>query len=207
MRVPALVAIVSCLLVAGCAATAPADPDPAGAPGSSAASPEASTPPVPSPTPIPTPAPTPQPFIAPAAVSATRWACEALLDAATIDEYLAAGFMFTEDFADRMVAEGQRIGLFVEYGGVVCQWGVPNSGDSVVYGQSSITEANAAAVVAGLVAEGYTREAAHGGELYCLVDDEERVREDCFLFAGGDWFAAPRTLIGLVQAQAGLESK
>jgi len=213
MRVPVLVAVVSCLLVSGCAATAPADPgpggrDPAGASPSTAS--PSPTPASPSPTrasPSSTPSPTAQPFIAPTQVSATRWACEALLDAATIDRFAAAGYDFSEDFGDRMVAQGQRVGLFVEYGGVVCQWGVPDTGDSVVHGQSPISEAAASAVVAGLVDEGYTRETALGGDLYCLVGDEEGARESCFLFEGGHWFTAPRGLIGIVQTRAGLESK
>lgn len=207
MRVPTLVAVVSCLLVSGCATAAPADPDLAAGPGSAAASPEASASPTASPAPSPTPSPTPQPFIAPAAVSANRWACEALLDAVTLDEYAAAGFVFSEDFADRVVAEGWTLGKFVEYGGVACEWGVPQSGDYVRYGQSPITAEDAAAEVARLVAEGYPREAAYGGDLYCQLNDEEPPREDCFLFVDGEWFAGGRSLIEIMRAQTGLESK
>jgi|GEM_PF-1795547 len=206
MRFRIVTTIAVCLALAGCTGSPMLDPDASGSPSASprpsaspsptaspAPSASPSTTPSPSPTPSATPAPRPSPTPAPTAPPAEAAdACAALLDAETAARFAdsaASGWGPIDDFGDRMVAEGNVSGLFVEYGGVACQWGYPSSGDAFSYGQSAISAANAASVKSRLLSEGYVQSAGLGGELYCLpVELSPTGDESCFLFVGGEWF-------------------
>lgn len=193
MRVHRLtVAAAACLLLAGCAAEPDAgNPSPSASPRPSAsASPSAS--PGATASPEPTPAATPTPSAEPAPPARTTSTCQSLLDGETTQRFAdsaADGWAPIPDFGQRMIDQGNPIGLFVQYSGVACQWGFPSSGDAFAYGHSAISNADAQAVKSRLTADGYFARSALGGELHCLPPEESVMGEEsCFLFVGNEWF-------------------
>lgn len=217
MRVRIVTTIAVCLVLAGCTGSPVLNPGASGAPSASprpSASPSPTASPAPSATPTPTPSssatPTPSPTPAPAPTAAPAEpndACAGLIDAETTARFAdsaGSGWAPIDDFGDRMVAEGNVIGLFVEYGGVACQWGFPSSSDAFNYGYSPISAANAASVKSRLLAEGHVQSAALGGELYCLPVELSPVGgESCFLFEGDEWFYSNvASELGMIVSQA-----
>lgn len=191
MRVHHLtIAAAACLLLAGCAA----EPDAGGSSPSASPRPSASASPSDAPSPSPSPSPTATPSAAPDAAPPQRTTstCPSLLDSETTQRFAASeadGWMPIPDFGQRMVDQGNPIGLFVQYGGVACQWGYPSSGDAFSYGHSAISSADARAVQSRLTSDGYFARSAFGGELYCLPAERSVMGEEsCFLFTGTEWF-------------------
>ena len=201
MRVHRLtVAAAACLLLAGCAAEPDAgDPSPSASPRASASaspSPSASASPgataSPAPAPSPSASPTPSAAPEPAPEFTTTSTCQSLLDGETTQRFTASaadGWALIPDFGQRMIDQGNSIGLFVQYNGVACQWGYPSSGDAFSYGHSAISSANAKAVKSRLTADGYFARSALSGELFCLPPEQSVMGEEsCFLFVGPEWF-------------------
>jgi len=191
MRVHRLtVAAAAVLLLAGCAAEPDAGaPSPSASPRPSAsASPGATASPEPTPSPTPTPSAEPEP----APPARTTSTCQSLLDGETTQRFAASeadGWALIPDFGQRMIDQGNPIGLFVQYSGVACQWGYPSSGDAFSYGHSAISSTDAQAVTSRLTADGYFVRSALGGELHCLPPEQSVMGEEsCFLFAGTEWF-------------------
>ena len=131
----------------------------------------------------PTAGPTTAPPPTPAAAT-----CESVLDAASIDAFASHGYTLSDDFVERGRDQGWPIMAFVDYGGILCQWGLTNSDQSEYYGLSEITPEGAAEEIARLTAEGFTREPHAAGELY-VAPPNEGIREH-YLFAGDHWFVA-----------------
>ncbi|MET3768515.1 hypothetical protein ABIB15_001197 [Marisediminicola sp. UYEF4] len=190
MRVHHLsVAVLACVLLAGCAA----EPDAGGPSASPSPRPSASASPSPEPTGSAAPAPSAEPGPTPTPPPATTTStCRSLLDAETTQRFAdsaADGWAFIPDFGQRMIDEGNPIGLFVQYGGVACQWGFPSSSTAFTYGHSAISGADAQAVKSRLTADGYSARSALGGELYCQPPElTDIVWPGCFLFVGTEWF-------------------
>lgn len=120
---------------------------------------------------------------APAAVVLT---CENVLDPASVSAFAAEGFTQTHDFAQRSIDEGWPEAAFVTNGGLLCQWGYPNSDASEYYGLSEISAEHTATITARLVAEGFTREPHSDGEMF-VSPPTEGVNIHYF-FADEHWF-------------------
>ena len=151
----------------------------------------ASAEPTASPTPTPTPTPT---------AAAT---CENVLDAASIDAFASHGYTLSDDFVERGRDQGWPIIEFVDYGGILCQWGYANSDASEYYGLSKITPEGVATETARLTAMGFVREPHTAGELF-IGPPTEGIQEH-YLFAGDHWFVAfSVTRLDEIRRNAGL---
>jgi hypothetical protein len=160
-------ALAVCL--AGCApTTAPVDPGP--------------TPTAPA---EPSGGPTSAPPVDDEPAAAT---CENVLDAASIDAFASHGYTLSDDFVERGRDQGWPIMAFVNYGGILCQWGYANSDASEYYGLSEITPEGVAAETARLTAEGFAREPHPAGELF--IGPPTEGFQEHYLFAGDHWFVA-----------------
>lgn len=193
MRIHRLTAAAAALLLlAGCAAEPDAgDPSTSPSPrpsASASASPDASS----SPEPVPSESPAPSAEPEPAPPARTTSTCQSLLDGETTQRFAdsaADGWALIPDFGQRMIDQGNPIGLFVQYSGVACQWGYPSSGDAFSYGHSAVSDSDAQAVKSRFTADGYFARSALGGELLCLPPEESVMGEEsCFLFVGTEWF-------------------
>ena len=144
--------------------------------------------PVPEATPVAEPAPTatatPEPTATPAPAAAPT--CESVLDPASVEAFTAQDYELSDDFAERSIEEGWPEAAFVTNGGLLCQWGYPNSDASEYYGLSSLPAQNAATIEARLTAEGFVAEAHGDGELY-VGPPTEGIHIHYF-FAGDHWF-------------------
>jgi hypothetical protein len=159
---------VAAVLLTGCAGSD--TPSPSGSDGTVA-------------TPTPTTAPTSPPVAAPSGDIPET--CEDLVDDATEAEFAAMGYELSTDYDERAAEQGWPTLAFVTYGGLLCQWGVPVSDGSTVYGYSPITPEQATAEKARLLASGSTTRDGLGGELYELVHEYGM---DHYLFTDGSWY-------------------
>ena len=154
----------------------------------------------------PTQTATAQPTAGPTTASSPSPAaatCENVLDAASIDAFASHGYTLSDDFVERGRDQGWPIVAFVDYGGVLCQWGVTDSDASEYYGLSEITPDGVATETVRLTAEGFSREPHAGGELF-IGQPTEGIREH-YLFAGDHWFVAfSPTRIDEIRRNAGL---
>lgn len=183
MRAPhALITTLAVAAALGLAACAPAPAD------TSEPSPSAS----------PTPS-TPTPTATPVALG-----CDTVLDQASIDDFTAREYQLSDDFAQRAVDQGWPEAAFVTNGGLLCQWGYPQSDATEYYGLSELSTENTTTIEARLVSEGFTAEPHGDGELYVgpLSDEAPQL---FYFFAGDHWytgFSAAR--IDEIRRNAGL---
>jgi len=176
-------AVVVALGLTGCASS-PAD---SAAP-SASASPTAA-----SPSPSPTPSATP-----------VALACDTVLDQASIDSFAGQQYELSDDFAQRAVDQGWPEAAFVTNGGLLCQWGYPQSDATEYYGLSELSAENTTTIEARLVSEGFIAEPHDDGDLYVGPKSDERPQLFYF-FADGHWyvgFSAER--IDEIRRNAGL---
>jgi hypothetical protein len=139
----------------------------------------------PAPTTAPTVAATPAPTRPPAETVADP-TCTTLLDTASIDRFAAHGYELSDDFEQRAAEEGWPLLAFVTNGGLLCQWGYPQSDASEFYGLSEITAEQQAAEIQRLTGEGYSRQPHGDGELF-VGPSIEGINEHYF-FADAHWF-------------------
>ena len=110
-----------------------------------------------------------------------------LVDASTVAAYGSNGYGLTPpaDFATKMHDEGNPIAAFADYGGIICQWGIPNSDAVDMYAYSAITDGNAASQKSALLGEGASASTHADGQLFHLNPDSED--EAYYLFGPGYW--------------------
>jgi len=130
--------------------------------------------------------------------------CSNVLDDASIASFESQEYRISDDFAERAVEQDWPIAAFVTNGGLLCQWGYPQSDASEYFGLSKITPEQKAAEIARLVAEGYSVEPHVDGELYVGPPLEGDINDN-YLFAGGHWFVGFSTArIDEIRRNAGL---
>jgi hypothetical protein len=129
-------------------------------------------------TPSRTPTPSPAPL-----------ACDTLVTPAALSRLTSGGSEFTEGFATRMRAEGNELVAFLDLGGIVCQWGYPDSDASMVLAYSLITDAEATAQKQRLTAEGWVAAVnPDGSENWTKTDiDSYLGNRPVYLFRAGNW--------------------
>jgi hypothetical protein len=112
-------------------------------------------------------------------------ACDTLVDDADEAKYAAAGWVASPDYEQRAAEETWPTLAFVTYGGVLCQWGQPNSDAADMYGYSPITPAQAEAEKARLTSAGYTVTEALGGIVF---EAHGEYLNEYFLFLDDSWY-------------------
>jgi len=164
------------LLVTGCASATP-EAAPSDAPDSAtSAAPTTSA--------TPTAVPSAVPAIDPA-----DYTCETILPNATLTVFKnqeAEGFVLQEDFVERSRNFGSDLVYFVDFGGILCQWGYPSGAEPINYGFSVLTEEQATARMTALTAGGYLAQDDPRGTL--LVNADPVSFPDTYLFTEGYWF-------------------
>jgi hypothetical protein len=166
------------LLATGCAAPSP-DVSPAAS--SSAESSPVATPSAPTST-----SPTPAPSIDPA-----DYSCETILPEATLTVFQSRegeGFVLQDDFAERSRNFGSDLVYFVDFGGILCQWGYPSGTEPVDYGFSVITEEQATDRQSQLTPGGFVATDDERGTR--LVNVDAVSFPETYLFADDFWFYA-----------------
>jgi hypothetical protein len=121
--------------------------------------------------------------------------CDSLIDDTYRTKYAAAGWVLTPDFEERAMRDTWEIRDFFVYGGLVCQWGVPNTDAADLYGYSPITPAQAETQQARLASEGFTPTSALGGTVYGKPGNPDFLEYDqYYLFVDGAWYFSTRGL-------------
>lgn len=155
-------------------------------------------------TPVPvvtaTPRPTPTATSAPAAVvDPADYTCETILLPTILADYQAKeidGFTLQDDFIDRTRNFGGNIINFVDFGGIICQWGYP-AGETIDYGFSPITPEQQDAQLAQLTGGGFVEEPDDRGTL--LVNADPASITETYLFTEGYWFyGSDRDVLDLI---------
>ena len=199
------------LIVSGCAA----GQGPSAAPPSASPVPSPSATPKPSPSPSavgpgPTvPAPPPEAEIPVDLGSGSHdVTCGSLLDESTTAAFDAAapdGWLFSEDFEQRMIEQDHFLATFVEYGGTACQWGYLDTDNVYQYAWSPITETEARQIELEFAERGFEQSTEHGGRLHCAPPDDLLLGyDDCYLFMPDGWFyTSDRSQLAMFVAQAG----
>ena len=113
--------------------------------------------------------------------------CDTLLDQVSIDAFAAEQYEPSDDFAQRAVEQGWPEAAFVTNGGLLCQWGYPQSDASEYFGLSPLPAQNAATIAARLVAEGFALHPHADGDLYAGPVSDGRPQLFYF-FAADHWF-------------------
>ncbi|WP_187270610.1 hypothetical protein [Lacisediminihabitans profunda] len=116
-------------------------------------------------------------------------ACDTLVTPTALSRLTSGGSVFTEGFATRMREEGNELAAFLDLGGILCQWGYPESDASVVLGYSPITAAQAMAQKQRLTAEGWVAKVApDGSESWTTTNTEKYLgNEPVYVFRPGNW--------------------
>jgi len=135
-----------------------------------------------------TPSVTPTPTDAPAEqISLPDYTCETILPDVILDEFSKTkGFDLKDDFVDRMRALGSTLVSFVDYSGVLCQWGTADK-DGVSYGFSPITEEQSTKQRETLKTDGFVETSNDYG---VLVTNPDKAITDTYQFTDGYWFYA-----------------
>ena len=112
--------------------------------------------------------------------------CDDLVSAGDQKKYAAEGWVVSDDFVQRMTDQRSHLTTFVDYGGALCQWGMPNTDASDVFAGSALDDEQEAAQRAFLEAEGYTLDQHNGADRYTLVTNDTFF--EIYLFTGDHWF-------------------
>ncbi len=116
-------------------------------------------------------------------------ACDTLVTPTALSRLTSGGSVFTEGFAKRMRDEGNELVAFLDLGGILCQWGYPESDASTVLGYSLITDAQAAAQKRRLTTEGWVAKVnPDGSENWTTTNTENYLgNEPVYVFRPGNW--------------------
>jgi hypothetical protein len=139
-------------------------------------------------TPVASAVPTATPSVAPV-VDPADYTCETILPEATLAvfaEQEADGFVLQEDFIERSRNFGSDLVYFVDFGGILCQWGYPSGAEPVNYGFSAITTEQATTRITALTQGGFVVEEVDSGTR--LVNADPVSFPDTYLFTDGYWF-------------------
>jgi hypothetical protein len=124
----------------------------------------------------------------PAVVDPADYTCETILLPTILTDYQAKeidGFTLQDDFIERTRNFGSNIINFVDFGGIICQWGYP-AGETIDYGFSPITPEQEEAQLAQLTGGGFVETPDDRGTL--LVNADPASITDTYLFTEGYWF-------------------
>jgi hypothetical protein len=138
----------------------------------------------PSTSPTPSNVPSAAPTIDPA-----DYTCETILPVATLavfQDQASDGFVLQEDFEERSRNFGSDLIYFVDFGGILCQWGYPSGAEPVNYGFSEITEEQATERITQLTDGGFVVTDDERGTL--LVNADPVSFPDTYLFTDDFWF-------------------
>lgn len=117
--------------------------------------------------------------------------CQTLVTPAALQKLTSGGSEFNEDFEGRVRGEPAVFGLrtFLDYGGLACQWGFPNSDSVTVLGYSPLTAGQAAIARTNLLSEGWTPATqADGSEIWTTTDlDSFMGYSPAYVFTAGSW--------------------
>jgi len=112
--------------------------------------------------------------------------CDDLVSAGDQKKYAAEGWALSDDFVQRMTDQRSHLTTFVDYGGALCQWGMPNTDASDVFAGSAVDDEQEAAQRAFLEGAGYTLDQHNGADRYTLVTNDTFF--EIYLFTGDHWF-------------------
>lgn len=148
------------------------------------------------PTTAPTTAATSAPSATPGPVKSPQfdpdgYTCESILPPASLAVFhskTGEGFTLQDDFVERSRNFGGDLIYFADFGGILCQWAYPSGTQPVDYAFSSITEEQASARLAGLLAGGYVTTPDDRGTL--VVNSDPVNFPATYLFMDGHWFYA-----------------
>ena len=112
--------------------------------------------------------------------------CDDLVSADAQKKYTAQGWVLSAGFVQRMADQRSHLTTFVDYGGALCQWGMPNTDASDVFAGSAIDDVQEAAQRGFLEGEGYTLDQHNGADRYTRVTNDSYF--EIYLFTGDHWF-------------------
>jgi hypothetical protein len=165
------------LLASGCTADDPVvGPEPTSTPSASASA-------------TPDPTPTPQP-VARDCLTVLPEERQAMI----ADQQATLGYEFSAGFAEKMRDTGRPEALIDDWGGVLCQFGEPNSDNVANYGWAQVTDDQAGALRTRLLGEGYASSAVPQGEQLLFVDDDFGI-EYRWVIAADDIFMATAEIV------------
>lgn len=115
--------------------------------------------------------------------------CDSIVSTTASSRLTSGGSVFTPDFATRMRDEGNELAAFLDLGGILCQWGYPDSDASTVLGYSLITDAQATAQKERLTAGGWVSAVNPDGSESWTTTDTERFlgNQPVYVFRPGNW--------------------
>lgn len=134
---------------------------------------------------------TPTPTATAQAIDPDTYTCETILPPATLSVFAAQekdGFTLQADFADRSRDFGSDLIYFVDFGGILCQWGYPSGTEPIDYGFSAITEEEATERTTSLIAGGFVETDDPRGTL--LVNADSESFPGTYLFLDDYWIYA-----------------
>ncbi len=130
------------------------------------------------------PAPSPTPTRAPVT-------CQTLVTPTALQKLTSGGSEFTADFEEKVRSEPAVFGLrtFLDYGGIVCQWGFPNSDSVTVLAYSPLTVEQATLVRTNLLSDGWTPATQHdGSKIWTTTNlDSYMGYHPAYVVAAGSW--------------------
>lgn len=102
-----------------------------------------------------------------------------------------------------MVEEANPLARFVELGGLVCQWGFPETDAVSVYAWSPIASAVSITMQGDIIEQGYLAEPHPDGRAYCRPPSEENLGYDiCYLLGATVWYySLERSQLGMLVTQ------
>ncbi|MCU1556522.1 MAG: hypothetical protein JWN09_517 [Microbacteriaceae bacterium] len=144
------------------------------------------TPPTVGPSPSVSASPSSAPSESPTPVALS---CENIVTPAAYTDLTTGENEFSYDFETRMREENNDLVRFLDYGGVACQWGHPNSDTVVVLAYSPITEEQAVAERQYLTDKGWKQsKQADGSDTWATPDLESYLgNQPTYVFRPGNW--------------------
>jgi hypothetical protein len=136
------------------------------------------------------------------ALDPDNYTCETILPPTTLAVFAGQekdGFTLQDDFAERSRAFGSDLVYFVDYNGILCQWGYPSGTEPIDYGFSAITAANATERIARLSEGGFVETDDPRGTLLINADTESF--PGSYLFLDDYWlYASQPDMLDLIAA-------
>lgn len=143
---------------------------------------------------------TPTPTATAEGIDPANFTCETILPPATLSVFAAQekdGFTLQADFAERSRDFGSDLVHFVDFGGILCQWGYPSGTEPIDYGFSAITDAQATERITSLVAGGFVETDDPRGTM--LVNADSESFPGTYLFLNGYWvYASQPDMLDLI---------
>jgi hypothetical protein len=136
------------------------------------------------------------------AIDPANYTCETILPATTLAVFAGQekdGFTLQADFVQRTRDFGSDLIYFVDYDGILCQWGYPSGTEPIDYGFSPITDADATERITRLSEGGFVETDDPRGILLLNADTESF--PGSYLFFDGYWlYASQPDMLDLIAA-------